>query len=126
MWPQVPSSPIVVVIAGLPAVGKGTLARALSARTGIRHVDIDDNVRLPIFGLPHLDSYTDQVLMEKGRMQMGFAYDGLLQIAVRGYLTLGESIIVTATFSRALARENLKKNHCGLSECYAEGHLVCH
>lgn len=98
--------PLVVAIAGLPAVGKGTLAEALSRALNIRHLDIDDNIRLPVFGQPHPNSYTDPELMAQGRAEMGQSYD-LLFHAVEAHLNLGRSVIATATFSRELARKNL-------------------
>lgn len=102
--------PTVIVVAGLPGVGKSMLAQGLSEKLGgVRHVDIDGNVRTPIFGLPHPDSYTNPKFEEEGRTEMGFAYEGLIQIAVRGHLKLGRSVIVTATFSRPLARSNIMK-----------------
>lgn len=110
--------PLVVVIAGLPAVGKSTLAGALSRALAIRHLDIDDNIRLPVFGQPHPNSYTDPELMAQGRAEMGQSYDLLLH-AIEAHLNLGRSIIATATFSRELARRNL----CSVMERHPETRL---
>ncbi len=112
------SSPLVVAVAGLPAVGKGTLAKALSQALNVRYLDIDDNIRLPIFGPPHSNSYTDPVLMAQGRAEMGQSYDLLLH-AAEAHLNLSRSVIVTATFSHALARKNLQ----GVMERHPEARL---
>lgn len=97
---------LAIVFAGLPLTGKSTLAGEVSKALNIRHISIDDNIRLPIFGLPNSDSYNAPVDREQGRQEMGQSYDLLLH-AIRSHLTLERSVIVSATFSRSLARSNL-------------------
>jgi len=101
-------SPTVILIAGLPAVGKTTLAKALSAKLGVRHLYIDEDFRRPIFGQPNPDPYANPETKKAAAMEMGFAYDGLIKIGTKGHLLLGRSLIVTATFSRPLARANVR------------------
>ena len=96
----------VIMIAGLPLVGKTTIAKAISEILGIRHLDIDENIRFPVFGLPHPESYSDRILKSEGQREMGQSYD-LLRYAIEAHIVLNRSVIATATFSHHIARSNM-------------------
>lgn len=98
----------VIIFAGLPLTGKTTLAKRVSERLGVRHLDIDENIRFPIFGYPDPDPYRSSETREQSRFQSGWCYD-LLFHALDAHLAMGYSVIMTATFSRKLYRENLLK-----------------
>jgi predicted kinase len=98
------TQPTVIVLAGMPAHGKTTLAQALSKETGIRHLDIDDTIRFPIFGPPVEGSTIAGV----NDLVMGASYKLLMQAAAEA-LRLGISVIITATFIRPKRQEVLRR-----------------
>ena len=98
---------MLVVVCGWPMAGKSTVARELSRKLGIHHVDIDDNIRFPIFGTPHPHPNSSPELMQKDREEIASSYE-LLMNAVDVYLRLSRSLIITATFSRKIGQEKLK------------------
>jgi len=97
---------LLVAVIGLPLTGKSAIARGVSQMFGIRHLDIDDDIRLPIFGKPDADPYRDEARRAAASAEMGQAYD-LLLAAAESCLILGRSVILTATFSRKSSRAKL-------------------
>ncbi|TSC71102.1 MAG: hypothetical protein G01um101470_745 [Parcubacteria group bacterium Gr01-1014_70] len=97
-----------IVICGLPLTGKSTNAQLLSKQLNIHHVDIDANVRNPLFGLPDPNPYKSAESEAMLRKEMGECYDLLIH-ATRSNLSLGRSVIITATFSSLRSRENLTR-----------------
>ena len=98
------TQPTVVVLAGMPAHGKTTLAQAFAKETGIHHLDIDDTIRFPIFGPPvegsTIGGANDRV--------MGASYEILLHAAAEA-LKIGRSVVITATFIRPKRQEVLQR-----------------
>lgn len=94
------------VICGWPLCGKGTIARAVSERLRIRHLDIDENIRRPIFGPPHPHPETSPELMKQDGQEMLASYK-LLLLAADCFLEQRRSVILTATFSRMSYQEML-------------------
>ena len=90
---------IIAVVCGWPLSGKTTLARILADDLDIAYVDIDEHVRLPVFKLPNPHPSNKEEMKMDG-LQMKWSYY-LLYTAIDGYLEIGKSVIVTATFSRA-------------------------
>lgn len=91
------SQPTVIVICGMPAHGKSTLAEALGLRLGLHVIDIDNSVRVPLFGAPKPNIDT---LNGNNKLVLGLSYRLMFQ-AAEYYLTeLQESVIVVATFIR--------------------------
>lgn len=99
---------IVTFVCGLPLTGKSTIARALSERFGVVHLDIDETFRPGIIELPHPDPYSSEELTRVIRAEMVACYD-LLFFSIGARLGLGRSTIATATLSRQLSQENLAK-----------------
>ena len=97
-----------IVVCGLPLTGKSTIAEFLSSQLQIHHIDIDTNVRLPLLGKPDPNPYRTPEAEALSRKEMGESYDLLIH-AARSNLTLGKSVITTATFSSLRSRENLTR-----------------
>lgn len=95
-----------IVVCGLPLTGKSTITQFLSSQLGIQYIDIDSNVRFPLFGKPDPNPYHSPETEALSRKEMGECYDLLIH-AARSNLTLGKSVIITATFSSLRSRENL-------------------
>jgi len=85
--PDSPSAPTLVVVCGLPGVGKSTVARAVADRLGAARLRTDV-VRKELFDDP---GYTDG--------ETAAVYDELLSRA-RDRLLEGESIVLDGTFKR--------------------------
>ncbi len=88
-----------IIICGVPLSGKTTIANKVSRELGIRHLDVDHDIRFPIFGAPEQDADLSTEGKEQERREMLSAYKVLLA-AAEEYLSLGKSVILTATFSR--------------------------
>ncbi|MEK7181168.1 MAG: AAA family ATPase [Patescibacteria group bacterium] len=92
--------PKIVVFCGKPLSGKSTIAKAVAEQIGAYLVDIDDNVRTPLVGMPHPHPNKFEELMQNDRLEMAAAYD-LLFATIQTYMArLKRSLVVTATFSR--------------------------
>lgn len=94
--------PAIVVIAGLPAVGKTTLGTALAESSNLVTIDID-KVRQSIFpaNLPVSS-------MEEDRQQMEIAHLATYKM-IRQYIQEGKPVVVSATFRSPLSQEAVKK-----------------
>jgi predicted kinase len=97
---------LLVVICGWPLAGKGTVARRVSQMLHIRHLDIDNNIRRPVFGLPHPHPELSSALMQQDVQEMLASYK-LLLLAADCFLEQRRSLILTATFSRRTYQEML-------------------
>lgn len=95
-----------IVVCGLPLTGKSTIAQFLSSQLRMHHVDIDTHVRIPLLGPPDPNPYKSPEAEAASQAEMGECYDLLIH-ATRSNLTLGRSLIITATFSSLRSRENL-------------------
>jgi len=93
-----------VVVCGWPLSGKSTLASRLAETLCTRHLDINLNVRAPIFGPPKFESYEE--FRETDRKEMIGSYEILLH-AAEVLLHLRRSVIVSATFSRKKYQDDL-------------------
>lgn len=98
--------PNLIVVCGWPASGKTTIAELLGATLELRVLDIDSNVRYPIFGAPHPHPDSSPELRKKDIEEMAASYE-LLITAAGTYLKLHRSLIITATFSRKKGQEDL-------------------
>jgi predicted kinase len=96
--------PTVIVIAGMPAHGKTTIAQAFAKETGIHHLDIDDTIRFPIFG-PPVEGSTIAGINDR---IIGASYELLMHAAAEA-LRLGRSVVITATFIRPQRQEVLRR-----------------
>lgn len=99
--------PLVILVAGLPLVGKSAIAKRISEELAIRHIDIDDTIGFPILGLPDPNPYRSQEKREKIKQRMGMCYELLIH-SIEANIVLGHHIITTATFSNLRARENIR------------------
>jgi len=88
----------VIVIAGLPTSGKTTLGNALTEKTGLHFIDIDEG---PASCAPpqEPDPYRSDEARTRERGRMTVAYT-ILHAAVEANLAQGFSIIIAATYSR--------------------------
>lgn len=93
-----PYGPTVGFFGGLPCSGKSELARRISQRLGWRHIDIDENIRLPIFGKPTPNDGTDPAINARDIKEMSGSYD-ILFATIDTFLTKEMSLLVTATLS---------------------------
>jgi predicted kinase len=87
-----------IFVVGLPAVGKTRHAKNLSQKSGIHHIDIDELAAV-CFEPPEENPYGDETKKERERLRMWGAYNTLCTAADHN-LGLGNSVIVSATFSR--------------------------
>jgi len=97
---------MLVVVCGWPLSGKGTIASKLSGKTGFPHLDIDENIRLPIFGRPHPRPNESDELMKRDVEEMAASYDLLLH-ATQIHIDLKRPLIVSASFSRRKGQDDL-------------------
>ncbi len=96
-----------IVVCGWPLSGKSTIANELSTRLMIYHLDIDDSIRRPVFGLPHPRPNESSAHMERDVEEMAASYELLLHATQLYLQRLKRSLIVTATFSRKEAQLEL-------------------
>lgn len=87
-----------IFLIGLPATGKTSLGETLQARTGIRYLDID-KIAYIFFGPHEREAYRTPEGRERSRRRMWGAYN-VLCTATNFCLELGDSTIISATFSR--------------------------
>lgn len=92
-------NPKLIIVCGLPLTGKSTIAEALSQRMDVWHIDIDINIRYPIFGPAPKNAHGDPKAGEEMREQMFFSYETLCH-AICFFLSHKKSVIATATFSK--------------------------
>lgn len=93
--------PIIVVLAGLPRTGKGTLANTLAQQTNLIHFDVDDaryKGNLP----------PPRGIEEEEKIKMAQAYLTNHQRA-REALRKGQPVILNATYSRTIYHEQLRQ-----------------
>ena len=90
---------ILIVVYGWPLSGKGTVARGISEALDIRHLDIDEHIRRPVFGVPRRHPEVSPVLMQRDTQEMLASYK-LLLLAAECFLELHRPLILSATFSR--------------------------
>lgn len=95
----------VIVLCGLPLHGKTTIGKLLSKRLDRRFLDVDDNVRYPIFGVAQQEQDT---LTGINDLEMGMSYEILL-FAADKCLELGKNVIIAAPFIRAKRQKLLAK-----------------
>lgn len=97
----------VVAIMGLALSGKTTLGKELARRTGIHHIDIDDDAaRCAPPQEP--DSYLSDEGRTRERRRMRIAYT-ILHEAVKANLQAGWPVIVSAMYSRKDSQEFLRR-----------------
>src|SRR3989344_728801 len=94
---------LITFFCGLPSTGKTSIARGLLPLLkphypGIRHVDIDDEFRLPFMGMPHPHPEESQEIEHKDVAQMSEAWNMLFFWMERA-LTRSWPYIFTATMS---------------------------
>lgn len=87
-----------VAFVGWPASGKSELARRIATILNERHIDIDDDARVPYFGKPVPNDGTDPAIKARDDAEMAGSYNILFGL-VSGYMRAGRSLIVTATLS---------------------------
>lgn len=88
-----------IIFCGLPLTGKSTTAEAISQKLGIRHIDIDANIRFPLFGQAPENANRDPQAGEEMRAQMLFSYETLCR-SICFILSRERHVIATATFSK--------------------------
>jgi predicted kinase len=98
-------SPMLVVVCGWPLSGKTAIAERLSEVLAIPFVDIDKNIRRPMFGQPHPRPESEE-LKQIDREEMSACYEILLHIA-EVCLRLHRRLIISATFSRNAGIETI-------------------
>lgn len=91
--------PTLGVVCGSPMAGKSSVAMELAKKLGVHHLDIDENIRLPIFGRPHPHPEESEELKRIDDMQMRKSYDLFFEVMDVYMGALKQSLIVTATFS---------------------------
>lgn len=91
-------NPFVIILCGLPATGKTTLGKHLSIYLHTRHLDLEENILFPIFGLPDPNPYRSEKITKVARHEFRQSYD-LLMHAAEAHLTMERSVILTAPFS---------------------------
>jgi predicted kinase len=87
-----------IVVCGIPASGKSTIAKILAKTFDVRHYDIDDDCRVPAFGQPIPNDGIDPVIDARDRDEMAGSYSILFGY-VDGFLRARKSIIATCTLS---------------------------
>lgn len=88
-----------IVICGVPLSGKTSIAKKVAEELGVKHLDVDTDIRFPIFGKPEQGADLTPEGKEQERVEMLASYKVMLSAADE-LLTLGRSVILTATFSR--------------------------
>ncbi|MBI3589569.1 MAG: AAA family ATPase [Candidatus Liptonbacteria bacterium] len=101
-------SKTIIVICGVVLSGKSTIAREVSKELGIRHLDVDNDIRFPIFGKPEQGADLSPEGKEQERLEMLSSYKVFLAAADE-LITLGRSVILTATFSREIYWEMIRE-----------------
>ena len=96
------------MICGLPLSGKTTIAEKLAPKLRIEHRDVDNDIRFRIFWRSPEQADLSERGKTRERNEMLSAYRVLLCVAEE-FLGLGESIVVTATFSRDLYWEMTRR-----------------
>ncbi len=96
-----------IIICGVPLSGKTSIAKKVAEELGIKHLDVDTDIRFPIFGKPEQDADLTPEGKEQERVEMLASYKVMLSAADE-LLTLGRSVILTATFSREVYWELTK------------------
>lgn len=99
--------PQLIILRGLPASGKSTLAKLVAQALKIHLIDVDD-ARFICTGPPHPRPEESPELRKKDGQEMGSAYATMLFMADRN-LKMGRDVILTATFSRSLGKEQIDK-----------------
>ena len=101
-----------IVVCGWSMSGKSTTARALSQRLNIHWIDIEESMRIPIFGVSSLDRESS-AFKDWDQKSMAGSY-ALLFHAIDLRLDLKDSFVVSANFSHSknwdLLTALLKKN----------------
>jgi len=88
-----------IIICGVPLSGKTSIAKKVAEELGVKHLDVDTDIRFPIFGKPEQGADLTPEGKEQERVEMLASYKVMLS-ATNELLTLGRSVILTATFSR--------------------------
>src|SRR5579862_9238313 len=101
-----PNAVDLVVICGWPVSGKSTFASALAEYIHARHLDIDSNVRAPVFGTPDPFPNRSGEAMKKDEEDMRGSYELLLH-ATDLHLRFSRRLVITATFSRRMWQDRL-------------------
>lgn len=101
-------NPFVIILCGLPATGKSTLGKHLSRHLNARHLDLEENILFPIFGLPDPNPYRSEKITEALRNEFRQSYD-LLMHAAEAHLILEKSVILTAPFGNTRSQLHIEK-----------------
>ena len=99
-------SVLLMIVCGWPLAGKSTVAREVSENLGIRLLDIDRDIRVPMFGLPHPHPNTSDELTRRDQDEMRGSYE-LLWHAVEIYIRLNRHVIACCTLSRQIYQDAL-------------------
>ncbi len=99
--------PQLIVLRGLPASGKSTLAALIAKALGFHWIDVDA-VRLIATGMPNPHPNAEDGSLKRDGEEMGISYRMMLAM-VDENLKAGRSVIMTATFSRAMAHDQIEK-----------------
>lgn len=86
----------IYVITGPPLHGKTSIAKLVSAKTGIYSLDMDDDVRMALFGNPGV---VPDFMATKHDKDTEICYKVLLATA-EAFLSVGRDIIISAGFIR--------------------------
>jgi predicted kinase len=99
--------PVVVLVGGAPGTGKTTVAAAIADR--LAHVVLSsDEVRKDIVGMPRFDhAYAEPMAGIYTSEMTARTYDELLKRAQR-LVSMGESVILDASWSRAVDRKRAR------------------
>jgi predicted kinase len=105
------AAPLLIVVTGMPASGKTTLARALGARLGVPVIE-KDQVKEALYDTLGAGDV-------EGSQRLGTASYALILVAVRSMLAAGSSVIAEANFFRGseslfegLPAHRLVQLHC--------------
>ena len=99
--------PQLIVLRGLPASGKSTLAALIAKALGFHWIDVDA-VRLIATGMPNPHPNAEDGSLKRDGEEMSISYRMMLAM-VDANLKAGRSVIMTATFSRAMAQSQIEK-----------------
>jgi hypothetical protein len=111
-------SALLAVFCGWSLAGKSTVAGIVAAALDIRLIDIDRNIRYPVFGMPHPYPDASDELMRRDAEEMMGSYE-LLWHAAEIHIRLQRSVIVCCTLSREAYQTDLE----GISQRNPEANL---
>src|SRR5882724_11512886 len=93
------SQPMLIVICGWPLSGKNTIAAGIAHHLAMHYIDIDRDIRRPIFGMPNPQPNRSPDLMRRDHDEMLGSYK-ILWCSADIHLSLGRDLCVSCTLSR--------------------------